>query len=154
MKRTDNEKRKSEIAIPKMVNISTDEAREPCVDSHTCVEPGGSLATCREPVESITQMALKSPAEYVTMAMKAHEDRQLTVEEFMQATELSVFKLITDTFRTALYERPDLYVYVTEEMVRWQGFEGERKYQRSGFADQVLFLRSSVAMVTAYGITY
>ena len=63
--------------------------------------------------------------------MKAHkEDRQLTSEEFMQATGLSVFKLITDTFWTALYERPDLYVYVTEEMVSWLGFEGESKHQK------------------------
>ena len=66
----------------------------------------------------------KSPADYVAVAMKAHEDKQLTVEEFMQAAELSVFKLITDTFWTALYRRPDLYVYVTEEMVSWLG---ERK---------------------------
>ena len=61
--------------------------------------------------------------------MKAHEDKQLTVEEFMQAAELSVFKLITDTFWTALYKRPDLYVYITEEMVRWLGFEGESRTQ-------------------------
>ena len=63
--------------------------------------------------------------------MKAHkEDRQLTSEEFMQATVLSLFKLITDTFWTALYERPDLYVYVTEEMVSWLGFEGESHTQK------------------------
>ena len=42
-------KRKSEIAVPKIVNISTDEAREPCVDSHTCVEPGGHQVWIRRP---------------------------------------------------------------------------------------------------------
>ena len=63
--------------------------------------------------------------------MEAHEeDRQLTSDEFMQVTGLSVFKLITDTFWTALYERPDLYVYVTEEMVSWLGFEGESHTQK------------------------
>ena len=64
------------------------------------------------------------------MAMKAHKDKQLTSDEFMQATGLTVFKLITDTFWTALYERPDLYVYITEEMVSWLGFEGESRNQK------------------------
>ena len=187
MKRTDNDKRKSDIAVPKIVNISTDEAREPCADPRTCVEPVGSLATCEiqvfkmsfqcqecdqsfpykcnltrhiktvhgnEPrkdnearkegllkwsdlqpfeaqVESIPQTEFKSPAEYVTMAMKAHEDKQLTSEEFMQATGLSVFQHITDIFWTALYKRPDLYVYVTEEMLSWLGFEGESGNQKT-----------------------
>ena len=72
----------------------------------------------------------KSPAEYVTMAMKAHEDKQLTSEEFMQATGLSVFQHITDIFWTALYKRPDLYVYVTEEMLSWLGFECESGNQK------------------------
>ena len=48
----------------------------------------------------------------------------------MQATELSVFKLISDTFWTALYKRPDLYVYITEEMLSWLGFEGESHTQK------------------------
>ena len=48
----------------------------------------------------------------------------------MQATELSVFKLITDTFWTALYKRPDLYVYITEEKLSWLGFEGECRTQK------------------------
>ena len=48
----------------------------------------------------------------------------------MQATELSVFKLITDTFWTALYKRPDLYVYITEEMLSWLRFEGESRTQK------------------------
>ena len=119
-KRTDNEKRKSEIAVPKIVNIGTDEAREPGVDSHTC----------EDPVESIPQAALKSPSEYVMMVMKAHKDRQLTSDEFVQATGLSVFQHITDIFWTALYKRPDLYVYVTDDIVSWLGFEGESKYQK------------------------
>ena len=75
-------------------------------------------------------MALKSPAEYVMMVMEVHEDRQLTSEEFMQSTGLSVFQHITDIFWTALYKRPDLYVYVTEEMVSWLGFEGESRTQK------------------------
>ena len=62
--------------------------------------------------------------------MKAHEDRQLTSQEFMQATGLTVLKNINDTFWTALFERPDLYVYVTEEMVSWLGFEGESRNQK------------------------
>ena len=72
----------------------------------------------------------KPPAEYVAMAMKAHKDRQLTSDEFMQATGLTVLKNINDTFWTALFKRPDLYVYVTEEMVSWLGFEGESGNQK------------------------
>ena len=120
-KRTDNEKRKSEIAVPKIVNISTDEAREPCTDIRTCGEPGLEIQTCQESVVGcVPQVAFKSPKEYVTLAMEAHrEDRQLTSQEFMQANELSVFKCITDIFWTALYERPDLDVYVTDDVVSW-----------------------------------
>ena len=105
-------------------HITTVHGNEPRKDNEARKEvilSGGSSATCEDAVESITQ----APSEYVRMAMKAHKDRQLTVEEFMQATGLSVFKLITDTFWTLLYERLDLYVYVTEEMVTWLGFEGE-----------------------------
>ena len=76
------------------------------------------------------QLAFKSPKEYVAMAMKINHHKQLTSDEFMQATELSVFKLITDTFWTALCKRPDLYVYITEEMLSWLGFEGERRTQK------------------------
>ena len=76
--------------------------------------------------------------------MKAHEDKQLTSEEFMQTTGLSVFKHITDKFWTLLYERPDLYVYVTEEMVSWLGFEGDIKHQKSNM------LRTLNARTIAY----
>ena len=89
-----------------------------------------SSAACEDSVGSITQVASKSSAEYVTMAMEAHEDKQLTSEEFMKATGLSVFKLITDTFWTLLYKRPDLYVYVTEEMLSWLGFQAESHNQK------------------------
>ena len=117
MKRTDNEKRKRD-------QESTDKVRK---QGHlACTD----IRTCEVPVESVPQAVFKSPADYVAVAMKAHEDKQLTVEEFMQAAELSVFKLITDTFWTALYKRPDLYVYITEEMVSWLGFEGESRTQK------------------------
>ena len=116
-KRTDNEKRKRDV--------TDNEAGKQGLLAYTY------SGICEESVESNPQAALKSPSEYVRMAMKAHEeDRQLTSEEFMQVTGLSVFKLITDTFWTALYERPDLYVYVTEEMVSWLGFEGESHTQK------------------------
>ena len=92
-----------------------------CTDIRTFEEPG---------VGCDHQVALKSPKEYVAMAMKINHHKQLTSDEFMQATELSVFKLITDTFWTALYKRPDLYVYITEEMLRWLGFEGESRTQK------------------------
>ena len=105
MKRTDNEKRKRDV--------TDNEARKEGLLAGLYSETFG------EQVRSIPQAEFKSPAEYVAVAMKAHEDKQLTVQEFMQATELSVFKHITDKFWTALYERPDLYVYVTEEMVSW-----------------------------------
>ena len=92
-----------------------------CTDIRTFEEQG---------VGCDPQVAFKTPKEYVAMSMKAHKDKQLTSDEFMQATELSVFKLITDTFWTALYERPDLYVYITEEMLSWLGFEGECRTQK------------------------
>ena len=41
----------------------------------------------------------------------------------MDVTGLSVFKCITDSMWTVLYERPDLYVYVTDEMVSWLGLQ-------------------------------
>ena len=41
----------------------------------------------------------------------------------MDVTGLSVFKCITDSLWTVLYERPDLYVYVTDEMVSWLGLQ-------------------------------
>ena len=116
-KRTDNEKRKRDV--------TDNEAGKQGLLAYTY------SGICEAQVESVPQAALKSPSEYVRMAMKAHEeDRQLTSEEFMQVTGLSVFKLITDTFWTALYERPDLYVYVTEAMVSWLGFEGESHTQK------------------------
>ena len=114
-KRTDNEKRKREV---------TDKVRKQGILACT------DIRTCKDSVESVPQAVFKPPSEYVAVAMKAHEDKQLTVEEFMQAVELSVFKLITDTFWTALYKRPDLYVYITEEMVSWLGFEGESRTQK------------------------
>ena len=92
-----------------------------CTDIHTFEEQG---------VGCDPQVAFKTPKEHVAMAMKAHKDRQLTSNEFMEATGLTVFKLITDTFWTALCERPDLYVYITEEMVSWLGFEGESRNQK------------------------
>ena len=76
------------------------------------------------------QVAFQPPNEYVTMVMKEHHDKLLTSEEFMQATGLSVFKHITETFCTLMYERPDLYVYVKDDMVSWLGFEGDRKHQK------------------------
>ena len=62
--------------------------------------------------------------------MKLHKDRQLSSEEFMQTTGLCVFKCVTDNLWTVLYERPDLCVYVSDEMISWLGFEGETKYQK------------------------
>ena len=117
MKRTDNEKRKSEV--------TDNEAGKQGLLKRSQVGPFG------DPVESITQAEFKPPSEYVRMAMEAHEeDRQLTAQEFMQATGLTVLKNINDTFWTALFERPDLYVYVTEEMLSWLGFEGESGNQK------------------------
>ena len=40
-----------------------------------------------------------------------------------------------DKFWTLLYKRPDLYVYVTDEMVRWLGFQGESRYQKKNMID-------------------
>ena len=65
------------------------------------------------------------------MAMKAHRDKQLTSEEFMLATGLSVFQHINDTFWSLMYERPDLYVYVTDDMMSWLGFGGDSKRQKN-----------------------
>ena len=95
VQRTDNEKRKREVAdkVRKQGHLA-------CTD----------IRTCEVPVESVYQAVFKSPADYVAVAMKTHEDKQLTVEEFMQTNGLSVFKHITDKFWTLLYERPDLYV--------------------------------------------
>ena len=93
--RTDNEKRKREV---------TDKAGKQGILKRSEIRP------FEDSVRSNPQAVFKSPAEYVAMAMKAHKDRQLTSDEFMQATGLSVFQHITDTFWTALYKRPDLYV--------------------------------------------
>ena len=130
MKRTDSETRKRDV--------TDNEARKEGLLAGLYSETFG------EQVRSIPQAEFKSPAEYVAVAMKAHEDRQLTSDEFMQATELSVFKHITDKFWTLLYERPDLYVYVTEEMVSWLGFEGDIKHQKSNM------LRTLNAQTIAY----
>ena len=101
-KRTDNETRKRDV--------TDNEARKEGLLKRSQVGPFG------DPVESITQAEFKPPSEYVRMAMEAHEvDRQLTSQEFMQATGLTVLKNINDTFWPALYERPDLYVYVTDD---------------------------------------
>ena len=35
----------------------------------------------------------------------------------------------------SLYKSPDLYVYVTDEMVRWLGFQGESLYQKKNMID-------------------
>ena len=129
-KRTDNEKRKRDV--------TDNEARKEGLLAGLYSETFGKQ------VRSIPQAEFKSPAEYVAVAMKAHEDKQLTVQEFMQATELSVFKHITDKFWTLLYETPDLYVYVTEEMVSWLGFEGDIKHQKSNM------LRTLNAQTIAY----
>ena len=56
-----------------------------CTDIRTFEEQG---------VGCDPQAEFKPPSEYVRMAMKAH--KQLTSEEFMLATGLSVFKLITE----------------------------------------------------------
>ena len=120
MKRTDKKRKSDSHEETAVVNISTGETRE----------PGAVSRTFGEQVRSNPQVEFKSPAEYIAVARKAHEDRQLTSEEFMRATGLYVFKCITDSLWTALYKRPDLYVYVTEDMVSWLGFEGESKYQK------------------------
>ena len=124
MKRTDKTRKSDSHEETAVVNISTDETGEPGLEIQTCQEPGADTRTFGEQVRSVPQVEFKPPSEYIAVARKAHEDRQLTSDEFMQATGLTVFKLITDTFWTALYRRPDLYVYVTEEMVSWLG---ERK---------------------------
>ena len=60
-----------------------------CTDIRTFEEQG---------VGCDPQVAFKTPKEYVAMAMKINHHKQLTSDEFMQATELYVFNLITDTF--------------------------------------------------------
>ena len=82
-------------------------------------------------VEYGHQVSFKSPKEYVAMPMKVHHDKQLASEEFMLATGLSVFQHINDTFWSLMYERPDLYVYVTDDMVSWLGFGGASKHQKN-----------------------
>ena len=94
-KRTDNEKRKREVTdkagkqgLLACTNIRT------CKDSVDKAGKQGILAYSysgiyEDSVESVPQAELKSPAEYVRMAMKAH--RQLTSEEFMQATGLTAY---------------------------------------------------------------
>ena len=130
MKRTDKTRKSDSHEETAVVNISTDETGEPGLEIQTCQEPGAYTRTFGEQVRSNPQVEFKSPAEYIVVARKAHKDRQLTSEEFMQATGLYVFKCITDSLWTALYKRPDLYVYVTEDMVSWLCFEGESKYQK------------------------
>ena len=72
-----------------------------------------------------------SPAEYVSLAMEAtHNHKRLTSDQFLEVTGLSVFQCIRYKFWTLLYKKPDLYVYVTDEMVRWLGFQGESRYQK------------------------
>ena len=110
-----------------------------CTRSATFKEPG---------VGCDPQVAFKSPKEYASLAMQAPKDKQLTSHEFMQVTELSVFKGITDTFWTLLYERPDLYVYVSEEMVIWLGFEGEGANQKKHI------LRTLIARSIHYNCLY
>ena len=75
-KRTDNEKRKREV---------TDKARKQGLLA--C----GSSAACKDSVESNPQAVFKPPSEYIRMAMKAHKDKQLTSEEFMQAAGLTAY---------------------------------------------------------------
>ena len=79
-KRTDNEKRKRDV--------TDNEARKEGLLAGLYSETFG------EQVRSNRQVEFKSPAEYIAVARKAH--KQLTSEEFMQATGLSVFKLITE----------------------------------------------------------
>ena len=91
-----------------------------CVDIHTSEDAA---------VGSDHQVA--SPAEYVSLAMEAtHNHKRLTSDQFLEVTGLSVFQCIRDKFWTLLYKRPDLYVYVTDEMVRWSGFQGESRYKK------------------------
>ena len=71
--RKDNEKRKREVTGK---------------DRKQGILTGLDLQTSVDAVDSNTQAEFKSPAEYVRMAHE--EDRQLTSEEFMQATELSL----------------------------------------------------------------
>ena len=88
MKRTDKTRKSDSHEETAVVNISTDETGE----------PGLEIQTCQEPVESNPQMAfLKSPKEYVAMAMKINrEDKQLTSQESCrQLNFLSLSLLLT-----------------------------------------------------------
>ena len=91
MKRTDKTRKSDSHEETAVVNISTDETGEPGLEIQTCQEPGADTRTFGEQVRSNRQVEFKSPAEYVRMAMKAHEDRQLTSEEFMLATGLTAY---------------------------------------------------------------
>ena len=96
-----------------------------CVDIHTFEGTGVGF-----------DHQVASPAEYVSLAMEAtHNHKQLTSDKFLEVTRLSVFQCIRDKFWTLLYKRPDLYVYVTDEMVRWLGFQGESRYQKKSMID-------------------
>ena len=64
------------------------------------------------------QVVFQPPNEYVTMAMKEHHDKLLTSEEFMQATGLIVFKHITETFWTLMYERHISYIKVIHQVLQ------------------------------------
>ena len=88
-------------------------------DNETRKESSSKVPFRGHVVEYDHQVSFKSPKEYVAMAMKVHRDKQLTSEEFMLATGLSVFQHINDTFWSLMYERPDLYVCVTDDMVSW-----------------------------------
>ena len=68
-----------------------------CVDIHTFEDTG---------VGFDHQVALL--AQYVSLAMEAtHNHKQLTSDEFLEVTGLSVFQCIRDKFWTLLYKRPD-----------------------------------------------
>ena len=73
--------------------LTSEEFMQPRKDNEARKE--GRLAcaysgTCEDAVESNPQVKFKSPSEYVRIAIKAHKDRQLTVDKFMQATGLSL----------------------------------------------------------------
>ena len=70
MKRTDKKRKSDSHEETAVVNISTGETSEPGAVSRTFGEPGLEMQACQEPVEPNPQAALKSPAEYVMMAMK------------------------------------------------------------------------------------
>ena len=58
------------------------------------------------------------PAEYVSLAMKATQQT---------GGNRTVLQYIRDNFWTLLYKRPDLYVYVSDEMVRWLGERPDKR---------------------------